>query len=119
MYIYGVDPKSIFMKKIYLAFFLVFSLALSAQEKGDSTQVKVPESMDFKLYPNPAFDDIVYVKTKENRSKSITVFDVFGKVVLRDRIAASTLNISRLVPGVYMLQVQESDRKMTRKLVVK
>ncbi|MEX0288262.1 MAG: T9SS type A sorting domain-containing protein [Flavobacteriaceae bacterium] len=107
------------MKKIYLAFFLAFSLVLSAQEKVDSTQVENPESMDFKLYPNPAFDDIVYVKTKKNQSKNITVFDVFGKVVLEDRISASSLNISRLVPGVYVLQVQESDRKMTRKLVVK
>ena len=97
----------------------MFSLALSAQEKVDTTQAKNSESLDFKLYPNPVFDDIVYVKTKQNHSKNITVFDVFGKVVLRDRITASALNISPLVPGVYVLQVQESDKKMTRKLVVK
>lgn len=119
MYIYCIDPKSIFMKKIYLTFFLGFSLLLTAQEKADTTELLSPETADFMLYPNPAFDDIVYVKTKQNRSKSITVFDVFGKVVLRDRITSSSLNISRLVPGVYVLQVQENDKKMTRKLVVK
>ncbi len=75
--------------------------------------------MDLKLYPNPALNDIVYVKTSKNRNKDITVFDVFGKVVLRDRITTSALNISQLVPGVYVLQVQENDKKMTRKLVVK
>ncbi|MCW5515030.1 T9SS type A sorting domain-containing protein [Muriicola sp. Z0-33] len=107
------------MKKIYLAFFLGFSLLLTAQEKAGPTEDLSPESSDFMLYPNPAVNDIVYVKTKHNRSKSITVFDVFGKVVLRDRITSSTLNISRLVPGVYVLQVQENDKKMTRKLVVK
>jgi hypothetical protein len=107
------------MKKIYLAFFLGCTLALSAQEKVDTTTVKDPGSMDFKLYPNPAFNGVVYVKTKRNESKYITVFDVFGKVVLEDRIVTSTLNISRLVPGVYVLQVRESDKKMTRKLVVK
>ena len=107
------------MRKIYLAFFLGFSLLLSAQEAADTTQVLSPDSSDFMIYPNPAFDDIVYVKTKQNHSKNITVFDVFGKVVLRDRITSSTLNISRLVAGVYVLQVQENDKKMTRKLVVK
>jgi hypothetical protein len=107
------------MKNCYLTFFLVFTLALSAQEKADSTSVKILESMDFKLYPNPVSEDIVYVKTKHNRTKNITIFDVFGKVVLRERITSSSLNITPLVPGVYVLQVQESDKKMTRKLVVK
>jgi len=94
-------------------------MLVSAQEKADTTEDLNPASTDFMLYPNPAFDGIVYVKTKKNHSKSITVFDVFGKVVLRDRITSSTLNISRLVPGVYVLQVQENNKKMTRKLVVK
>ena len=107
------------MKKIYLTFFLGFSLLVSAQENSDTPAIVSSESADFMLYPNPAFDNVVYVKTKHNRTKNITVFDVFGKVVLRDRINSSTLNISRLAPGVYVLQVQENDKKMTRKLVVK
>ena len=107
------------MKKIYLTCFLVSSMLLSAQEKTDTTAVKSPESADFKLYPNPVFTDIVYVKTKKNVGKNITVFDVFGKVVLQDRISSSALNISQLVPGIYVLQVLENDKKMRRKLVVK
>lgn len=107
------------MKKIYLAFCLMSTMVLSAQEMVDTTSVKNPEYSNFKLYPNPAFNDIVYVKTKNNDTKRITVFDVFGKVVLRDRISSNALNISPLVPGVYVLQVQENNTKMTRKLVVK
>jgi len=108
------------MKKIYLTLlFLVCTLVVSGQEMIEITSVQNPESNNFTLYPNPAFDDIVYVTTKKNVPKDITVYDVFGKIVLRDRISTNELNISQLVPGIYVLQVQEKNKTMTRKLVVK
>lgn len=107
------------MKLLYLAFFLAFTSMLSGQEFPPQDTKPQQESHDFTLYPNPAFDDLVYITTKNNDHKSITVYDVFGKIVLRDRITTNTLNISRLVPGVYVLQVVENNQTMTRKLVVK
>lgn len=118
-YIYSVDPKSILMKKAYFIIFLMFALAVSAQEMQEDSSAEQTETSDFKLYPNPASGDVVHIITKTNQGKEITVFDVFGKAVLRDRILTGTLNISRLDPGVYVLQVRESNKTMTRKLVVK
>ncbi len=107
------------MKVIYLAISLVCTVMISAQEIADtsSTSEALPDS--FSLYPNPAVNDVVYVTTRKNDAKTIVIFDVFGKVVLRDRITSNALNIAVLVPGVYVLQLQEDDKKMTRKLVVK
>ncbi len=108
------------MKYLYLILFMGFSLVLSGQEKPNQpTANATKDSMEFDLYPNPAFQDVVYVTTGHNSGKDITVYDIFGKVVLRDRISANQLNISRLVPGVYFLQVDENNKSMTRKLVVK
>lgn len=107
------------MKLLYLALFLAFSPMLSGQEFLPQDSKPQQESHNFTLYPNPAFDDVVYVTTKNNDMKLITVYDVFGKIVLRDRITTNVLNISRLVPGVYVLQVVENNATMTRKLVVK
>jgi hypothetical protein len=107
------------MKLLYLAFFLAFTTVSSGQDFPGQDSRPKQESHDFTLYPNPAFDDVVYVTTERNEHKMITVYDVFGKVVLKDRIATNALNISRLVPGVYVLQVVENSRTMTRKLVVK
>ena len=107
------------MKLLYLALFLAFSSMLSGQEFPPQDSKPQQESHNFTLYPNPAFDDVVYVTTKNNDHKSITVYDVFGKIVLRDRITTNALNISRLVPGVYVLQVVENNATMSRKLVVK
>lgn len=107
------------MQKAYLFFLLVFSLVLSGQEKLPAMDDKDQESSNFTLYPNPATDGIVYIKTLNNHSKDITVYDVFGKIVLQDRISTNMLNIGRLSPGVYVIQVVENNKTMTRKLVVK
>lgn len=79
-----------------------------------------PETLkEFKMYPNPAYGDEVYITTKDNHTKEIQVYDVFGDVVLKNKITTNTLNISKLVPGVYVMQVTEQKRTMRRKLVVK
>ena len=107
------------MKYLYLLLFMGFTFVLSGQEKSEQPGQDSQDPMGFDLYPNPAFDDIVYVTTARNAGKDITVYDIFGKVVLRDRITTNVLNISRLIPGVYFLQVDENNKTMTRKLVVK
>ena len=62
---------------------------------------------------------MVYITTEKNTRKEVTVYDVFGEIVLTERILNTALNISRLVPGVYVLQVTEDSKTITRKLVVK
>jgi len=107
------------MKKIYFVLLMVFSVSLSAQEPVDFNNPRKEEISGFKLYPNPAFNDVVYITTEKNARKEVTVYDVFGEIVLTERILNTSLNISRLVPGVYVLQVTEDSRTITRKLVVK
>ncbi len=98
---------------------MVFSVSLSAQEPVDFKNPRKEEISGFKLYPNPAFNDVVYITTEKNARKEVTVYDVFGEIVLTDRILNTSLNISRLIPGVYVLQVSEESKTITRKLVVK
>ena len=107
------------MQKAYLFFLLVFTIVVSGQEKIPPMEEKDQEASNFMLYPNPAVDGIVYINTLNNKSKDITVYDVFGKIVLQDRISTNMLNIGRLTPGVYVIQVIENSKTMTRKLVVK
>ncbi len=106
------------MKIIYLALSLVFSMALSAQEPQD-LQNQNEEIVGFKLYPNPVYESVVYMTSAENGPKIILVYDVFGEVVLTERVTSNALNISRLVPGVYVLHATEGNKTITRKLVVK
>lgn len=107
------------MKLIYFAVFFVFMSMASAQESASLDNTGRTETTGFKLYPNPAYNDVVYITTARNETKEIVIYDVFGEVVLTDRITTNTLNISKLAPGVYVLQVTENSKSMTRKLVVK
>lgn len=107
------------MKILYFSLFLLFTITLSAQESPEYQNRRISEFSEVKLYPNPAFGGIIHILTPANADKRITVYDVFGEVVLTDKINGKTLDISRLVAGVYVLQVNESHETFTRKLVVK
>ncbi|WP_194524931.1 T9SS type A sorting domain-containing protein [Zobellia roscoffensis] len=107
------------MRTTYFMLLLMFTISMSAQNSFDFQNQSKEEIPGFKLYPNPAFNDVVNVITRDNQVKQIKVYDVFGKIVLTDQISKSNLNISRLVPGVYVLQVTENKKTSNRKLVVK
>lgn len=107
------------MKKIYFILIMALPLFSFGQELVSVNTEQVQELKGFKMYPNPVYGDEVYVTTETNGSKAIRIYDVFGEVVLTDRISTNTLNVSRLVPGVYVLQVTEDKKTMTRKLVIK
>lgn len=107
------------MKKCYFGLLLLVTISAFGQDVASADSIKLPEKPSFKLYPNPAVNGVVYITTTNNSNKEIMIYDVFGEIVLTDRITSNTLNISRLVSGVYMLQVNEGNKTMTRKLVVK
>ncbi|UNZ00107.1 T9SS type A sorting domain-containing protein [Zhouia spongiae] len=72
----------------------------------------------FKLYPNPVKNGKVYISSDKNLPKQITIYDVLGKVVMKEKLNTKALNVSDLNKGVYILKVVEDDRATTRKLVV-
>ncbi len=107
------------MKIYYTLLFMVFCAMASAQEfvQQPIAQNALPQT--FKLYPNPAYEDVVHITTTYNGIKDVVVYDVFGSIVLKDRINHTLLNISKLSPGVYILQITQNRHNMTRKLVVR
>ena len=107
------------MKNLYLVILMALPLFTFGQELVTVNTQQVSELQGFKMYPNPAYGDEIYITTSSNGTKNVKIFDVFGDVVLTDRISTNTLNISRLLPGVYVLQVTIQEKTMTRKLVIK
>ena len=106
------------MKKLYFIL-LMAPLFSFGQELVSVNDAPLQTVQGFKMYPNPAYGEEIYITTATNGTKTIQIFDVFGEVVLTDKITTNTLNIAKLVPGVYVLQVTENKKTMTRKLVVK
>lgn len=107
------------MQKYYFAFLFLITMSAFGQDFTSGYSTKSTEKSSFKLYPNPAVNGVVYITTTNNNNKEIMIYDVFGEIVLTNNITSNTLNISKLKSGVYMLQLTENNKTMTRKLVVK
>ena len=106
------------MRLIYFALILMLPFLASAQS-ASFEQDTANQEATFDLYPNPAFDNVVYITTDVPGPKEIAIFDVFGKLVLQQAVRESRLDISKLDPGVYMVQLKTNSRNITRKLIVK
>ena len=100
---------------------LLFStLSVSAQESKQqpkSQDTSVIEGLS--LYPNPVNNGKVYITTKNDLDKNIIIFDVLGKKALQTTISSKELNVSDLLPGVYIIKINEGEATATRKLIVK
>lgn len=107
----------------YIAFLLVFffTLSLSAQEtKQQSKLQEATTSIEgLNLYPNPVSNGKVFITSKNDLDKEITIFDVLGKKVLQTTLSSRELGISNLSPGVYIIKINEGEATATRKLIVK
>lgn len=71
------------------------------------------------IYPNPVSGNILNIETAANGTKAIIIFDVLGKQVLNITTDNTTVNISNLNAGVYIVKISEEGKTATRKLVVR
>jgi hypothetical protein len=108
-------------KYFYTALFFLCLSTTSALAQDGKQASKVQESTieGLSVYPNPTTGDRIYITTRSNSDKDITIFDVLGKKVLQTVLSSRELNISSLIPGVYIIQIKEDDSVATRKLIVK
>lgn len=70
-----------------------------------------------KMYPNPA-KGFVNFSSASNEVLDVAVYDMLGKEVLRANAVQSQLNISRLNPGMYFVNMTQGSSTSTKKLVV-
>ena len=78
------------------------------------------EKNEFLIYPNPV-KNILYIKSdSEQQIKSISIFDLSGKEVLRSNIDSSNgVNVSSLSSGAYIINIQMSKEIMKYKFIKK
>ena len=104
------------MKQIYLLLFFMGTFGLAAQQ---TDAVAGSGEARIRLHPNPATANVVYIESDSAAPKPVRVYDLFGKVVLERRLSGDALAIDLLVPGVYMVRVEQKGRYATKKLVVR
>ncbi|HEX9600045.1 MAG TPA: T9SS type A sorting domain-containing protein, partial [Mariniflexile sp.] len=72
-----------------------------------------------KMYPNPASHQF-YIQIESGQVKSITISTMTGEEVMQiDSDVSSAIDISKLVSGVYLVQIHTETGKHTQKLIIK
>lgn len=104
---------------ILLFFLCIATISVSAQESKQQPRVQENPIEGLNFYPNPVTNGKIYITSKSNDDKQITIFDVLGKKVLQTILTSKELNVASLSPGVYFIKIEEGDTSATRKLIVR
>jgi len=75
---------------------------------------------NFKVYPNPA-SDFITISNSEANDFTIQIMDITGKIVKVENvnIASTTLDVSNLNKGVYLLKIIQDSQSLVQKLIIK
>jgi len=89
---------------------------------GDSSILAVKDDLlneSLVIYPNPTTDKITISNTNNYNIDSITITDLSGRIVYANEASfvATTVNVSNLKSGMYMLTLQSDEAKMMRKII--
>jgi hypothetical protein len=93
---------------------------VTACPKGGNKINDIP-AIKAEIYPNPANEGTVNVKVDARGAYTITITNVMGQVVqtAKGNTNVTTLNISNLTSGVYIVNVKTSTATTSQKLIVK
>lgn len=73
---------------------------------------------DFSMYPNPT-NNILNVRMADNRQVSFRVIDYFGHQVDAGELSENAINVSKLGVGVYVIEVNDGQKTITKKFIKK
>ena len=77
--------------------------------------------LGFATYPNPITNKEFTISSSNSSVKNIIIFNVLGKKVLSTSFsgAKSTIDVSAINSGIYILKVTEEGKTATKKLVIR
>lgn len=73
----------------------------------------------FVVFPNPATNGFVNITSASQSQKEVYVYDVLGKLLIKQNLSGTRLNTQSLKAGVYILKITQDGRTETKKLVIR
>lgn len=79
------------------------------------------EALEVTVYPNPVDGGEVNIELPQTQGFDYKIYDLNGKVLIKDRSSEKQTKISvdGMKSGVYLIQLQEADKKSVKRLIVK
>ncbi|WP_190246273.1 T9SS type A sorting domain-containing protein [Gelidibacter gilvus] len=99
---------------------------VNSQVIGDSVTIEDTEAIDFLIHPNPT-DGEVHIKISGlSNASSIHLYDLSGKSLYNEAISINdhqsynkTLDLSEFASGIYLLQLVDNQKVITKKIVLR
>lgn len=73
---------------------------------------------DYTMSPNPA-NEFLNVKMADNRNASFRVINYLGQQVESGKISENAINVSKLGAGIYLFEVNDGQKRITKKFIKK
>ena len=120
-YVINIDENGDLLLLITGAYVGEVRFEISSQFIPESIVLDVFESSQVQVYPNPSDSGFVNINLPDKKTARITVLSASGKQVLEDRIQSGRylLDTSNLKSGIYIIQIEQERRLVTKKLVVR
>ncbi|APG63874.1 hypothetical protein LPB136_00145 [Tenacibaculum todarodis] len=76
--------------------------------------------LDVNVYPNPVTNGEVFIKSSNGEEKNVEVYNILGRRLISTKVNANDrVDVSNLNAGIYLLKVNEGDKQLTKKIVIK
>jgi hypothetical protein len=71
------------------------------------------------IVPNPVYNGITSIKTNDLTDLHVIIYNILGKKVKSIQMTNTTIDVSDLQPGVYILKINQNNYSTTKKLVIR
>ncbi|MFZ4704868.1 MAG: S8 family serine peptidase [Bacteroidales bacterium] len=81
-------------------------------------EVENRQTSSFEIYPNPGNNVLTISNPKKIMIENITIYNLAGQKVLQGKPVNNTLDISKLLPGMYFIELATNHGNVRKKLMV-
>jgi hypothetical protein len=68
------------------------------------------------IYPNPT-KNILNIKTNLHILATIEIYDIKGKLIIKQELLNNSINLENLESGIYIIKIKDSDKTYTSKVI--
>lgn len=109
---------------VRLVFIAVFLVGMVVSIPAGTTVFSEPSRGDVTVYPNPFKTEFTIDLSKFDSNVEITLTDVLGKIIYRDRVSNSNsaiiqLEDKNLRPGIYIVNLKSMEQSISKRIVKK
>ena len=80
---------------------------------GTAVGIESTDKKEFSIFPNPT-SDLLHIISPVNTDTLYTILDTRGRIVLQGKVNDNCVDVSKLVPGVYILKTDIGTVKFVR-----